>query len=228
MSITLGAVVFDRRYTAVQEKYEEVGGSDERVVILNGIVAGESTVADIEARLDAVLESASVSDYSTILALRSGRRLNVRRNSFQRDINADQLTGSFRLELGARDPFEESDAETSVVWNVAVSGATQGLSTSGNTDTHTVVTLVAAGSVVNPVVSDGMRSISYSGTVADGETLVFDGESGLVTLEGVDVTGYTAGEFPRVSPGGSTFTYTDDVISSNTAAVTVRYRDRWV
>jgi len=74
MSFTLGAVVFDRRYTAVQEKYEEVGGRDERVVILNGIVAGESTVGAIEARLDAVLESASVSDYGAVLTLRSGRR----------------------------------------------------------------------------------------------------------------------------------------------------------
>jgi hypothetical protein len=159
MSITLGSVVLDRRYTAVQEKYEEVGGSDERMVILNGIVAGESTVADIEARLDAILEAATQTDYGAALTLRAGRQLNVRRNSFQRDLNADQLTGSFRLELGARDPFEESDTETSVVWNVTASGATQGLTTPGNTDARTVVTLVASGSVVNPVVSDGTRSL---------------------------------------------------------------------
>jgi hypothetical protein len=54
-----------------------------------------------------------------------------------------------------------------------------------------------------------------------------DGRSGVVTLEGADVTPYTSGEFPRIAPEGTTLTYEDDAASSHTAAVTVAFRDRW-
>jgi len=90
-----------------------------------------------------------------------------------------------------------------------------------------VVTLIASGDLANPSISDGERTMGYAGIAADGETLVMDAETAKVTLEGEDVTPYTSGLFPRLSPGGTTLTYTDDGSSSHTASATVAYRSRW-
>lgn len=227
MATTLGPVTFDEAHTTVREKEEEVGGRNERAVTVSGVIVDRASVAEIEADLDAIIDAASVEDYTAALSLRGGRRLWVRREGFMREIKGEALVGSFKLELAARDPFEESEAETAIAWNVSASGAQQAAASSGNVYAKPVIELVASGDVIDPVFSDGERMIAYSGTVQDGETLVFDGEAGMVTLEGADVTPYTSGVFPRIAPEGTTLTYTDDAASSHTAAVIVRFRDRW-
>lgn len=227
MAITLGSITFDEGLTQVQEKYEEVGGRDERIVTISGILTNESSVADIDALLDAILDAASVEDFTAELSLRSGRRLFVRRNAYSRSIARDARTGSFTLELKAEIPFEESTALTSVPWTVTASGDTQAATGGGTAFSLPILTLVASGTIVNPSFSDGTRIISYSGTVADGETLVFDAVQNVVTLEGLDVTPYTSGLCPYISPEGTTLMYTDDAASSHTASVTLDFRDRW-
>lgn len=227
MAITLGSVTFDEAHTTVQEKQEEVGGGNERVITISGMIVGKSSIAAIEAQLDAIVDAASVDDYGVEFSLRAGRRLFVQRGTFVREVSEEPLVGSFTLTLMAKDPIEESTALTTVNWSISASGATKGATANGNVFSESKITLVATGTIVNPSFGDGTRTLSYSGTVADGETLVFDGEARMATLEGVDVTPYTAGEFPRVSPEGTTLTYTDDTASSHTATVTVVFRDRW-
>ena len=227
MSITLGSYTFDATHTSVQEAYEEVGGSDARVITVKGLVVGMGTAADIEAALDAILDAASVEDYSAALSIRSGRQLWVRRNAFTREVSAESRIGSFTLELYARNPFEESVAEHSEPWAISASGATLAVSSAGNVFAQPLITLVATGDVVNPAVSDGTRTIAYQGTVSNGSTLIFDGVANTVTLDGDDVTPYSTGLFPRIDPDGTTLTYTDDASSSHTATATVAYRDRW-
>lgn len=227
MATTLGPVTFDETQTTVREKQEEVGGRNERAVTVSGVITDCASVAEIEADLDAIIDAASVEEYTAALSLRDGRRLWVRREGFMREIKGEALVGSFKLDLAARDPFEESVAETAIVWNVSASGAEQAAASAGNVYAKPVIEIVATGDVVDPRISDGKRTISYSGVVQDGETLVFDAMVGMVTLEGVDVTPYTSGVFPRIAPEGTTLTYTDDAASSHTAAVTVRFRDRW-
>ncbi len=227
MAITLGSVTFDEAHTMVQEKQEEVGGGNERAITISGMIVGESSVAAIVAQLDAILDAASVGDYGAELSLRAGRRLFVQRETFEQEVSAKPLGGSFTLTLKAKDAIEESTTLTTVNWGISASGATQAATANGNVFSEPKITLVATGTVVNPSFGDGTRTLSYSGTVADGETLVFDGAGRVVTLEGVDVTPYTTGLFPRVSPEGTTLTYTDDAASSHTATVTVVFRDRW-
>lgn len=227
MAITLGEVTFDEGHTTVREKHEEVGGRDARTVKISGVIMGEHSVADVEARLDAILAAASDVACETELCLRGGRRLLVRREEFTREIARDSLVGSFVLELAADNPFEEASSPSSENWSVSESGDTKVVSSSGTAPAPAKITLVAAGSVVDPAFSDGTRSIDYSGTVANGETLVFDGPNGKATLEGEDVTPYTSGEFPHLTPPSTTLTYTDDASSSHTASVTVEWRNRW-
>ncbi|MBN2310876.1 MAG: hypothetical protein JXR94_18015 [Candidatus Hydrogenedentes bacterium] len=227
MAIALGSVTFDEAYTTVREKQEEVGGRDERLIELSGLIHGESTLAGIEARLDAIVDAASAADYGAALCLRPGRRLWVRRESFAREIRRDAQVGAFTLTLRARDRFEESIEPTEIAWAIAASGATTAVCSAGNADAAPVLALEADGDLVNPAFSDGARTIAYAGVVADGSTLEFDGEAGQVRLDGEDVTPYSTGAFPRIAPEGTTLVYTDDAASSHTAAVAIAFRDRW-
>ena len=227
MAITLGAVSFDEAHTRVRDKVEEVGGRDERRIDITGMIIGESAISAIEARLDAILDAASAEDYGAELSFRQGRRLWVRREAFVREIAPESLVGSFTLTVAAKEPFEESTTMTTVNWTITASGQTKGVTAGGNLYAKPRLTLVATGSVINPSFSDGTRTMAYSGTVANGSTLVFDGPAGKVTLDGTEVTPYCTGEFPRIAPEGTTLTYTDDAASSHTAAVTITYRDRW-
>jgi len=227
MAVTLGSVTFDEAGTTVREKLEEVGGRNERRITLSGLVLNEATPAAIEARLDAILDAASLEDYSGILNLRAGRRLLVRRDAFKRELRPDELVGAFTLELAARDPFEESAAETLITWTIAASGATQVVTPLGTTDAHPLITLVAGGTLIDPALSDGVRTMTFTGTVATGQSLIFDSAAGRVTLAGDEVTPYTTGEFPRLAPEGTTLTYTDAIGSSHTANATIVFRSRW-
>lgn len=227
MAVTLGSITFDGENTTIDDRLEEVGGRDERHITISGLIIGESDVASIEAKLDAILDAASVKDYSSVLSLRAGRQLYVRRARFDRTVEGNHLVGSFSLVLLAKNPKEESTSETSASWNVSVSGATQAITPGGNTSTRPRFTLVATGTLVHPSISDGTRTITYEGIVADGETLVFDGPNAAATLEGNDVTPYTTGLFPEATPEGTTLTYSDDGSSSHTASITIAHRDQW-
>ena len=227
MSIVLGGITFDPAHTTVREKHEEAGGRDARRVVISGLIVGAASSDAIESALDAILAEASGDGYASTLSLRSGRRLMVQRVSFLRDVSKDSRVGSFVLELDAADPFEEAAEERVVSWEVASSGATVSISGGGGAPSSPVIALVASGDVVCPALSDGTRRIVYSGTVRDGETLVFDGRQGIVSLDGGDVTPYTEGIFPLAAPGGTVLMYTDDPESSHRVSATVTVRDRW-
>ena len=227
MSVTLGSLAFDGAHTTVREFLEEVGGGDARAIEIRGLIVGESAAADIEARLDAILEAASDGISEVTLCLREGRELQVCRKKFERNVSGESLVGSFVLELEARDPYEVASSETSSPWTIAESGATKLVTAGGGVFSRPRITLAASGTVVEPSFGDGSRTIGFSGTVADGVALVFDAVPGMVSLAGEDVTAYSFGEFPRLAPGGTTLTYTDGASSSHAAAVTVAFRDRW-
>ena len=94
MAVTLGSVTFEVANTTVKEKQEEVGGRNERSVTVSGVIVGESTVAAIEGKLDAIIDAASVEDYTAVLSLRDSRQLMVRRNAFTREVNGESLVGA--------------------------------------------------------------------------------------------------------------------------------------
>ena len=227
MPITLGSITFEELHTDVREQHDEVGGRDERRITISGLIVSKSSVAEIEAELDAILDAASDEDFTAQLSIRAGRRLWVRRKKFTRDLAREALAGSYTLELDARDPFEESTSESVVNWAVTASGQTHAADAAGTIYSKPRISLVADGDIVNPGISDGTRTIVFMGAVGDGEELVIDAVAGRVTLEGGDVTPYTAGLFPQISPEGTTLTFTDDPASSHTAMLAITYRNRW-
>lgn len=227
MAIMLGNIALDEAYTAVQERFEEVGGRDARIVRLTGLIVGAHTLDDIEARLDAVLDAASQEDYAAALIIRPGRRLFVRRTEFTREVSRATLTGSFVLQLEARNPFEESVALRIEPWAIETSGASLHLSAAGNASAQPVITVTALEDLVHPALADGERAIVYEGLVPAGAELLFHAADRTVTLNGSDVTPYALGLFPRIAPEGSTLTYTDAPESAHRAAAVIAWRDRW-
>jgi len=227
MAIRLNSYIFDSENTSVRDRMEEVGGKDERRFVLRGLIVGKSSVDELESEIDTILDEASQTDYGATLSLRDDREFRVERERFERKVGEEELIGAFELELRARDPFEYATEETVEQWNVTGSGQVKQVTAVGNVYSNPRFTLTASGNVVNPSISDGTRTITYLGTVANGEVLVFDAAAGTVTLEGEDAIPYTTGEFPRISPEGTTLEYTDDESSSHTAGIEIAFRDRW-
>lgn len=227
MPILLGEYTFDERTTAVVEKQEEVGGRDARAITLTGVFTGLETLDAAEAALDAVIAAAGDGVSEAFLSIRPGRRMRVRRTGFERETMRQKRTASFKLELEAANPYEEANEAATVTWNVSASGDTHVFTNPGNVYAQPVITFLATGALIGPAIGDGARTMHYTGTVNDGEILAFDAAAGVVTLDGVDVTPYTGGVFPRLAPGNTTLTYTGDTDSTHTAAVTVAYRARW-
>lgn len=231
MNIRLGNLTFDGGHTAVRESYEEVGGRDARKIELNGLILGERVIEAIESRLDDIMRSASEKEYATEFIVRAGRRALVRRLKFTREIARDSMVGRFSLTLEAREPFDEAVAATSLAWSITECGASTALNTCGNLAAPVSIALTADGALIEPCISDGVNSIAYSGSMAQGDVLIFDAASGKVLLNGVDVTPYTtaapAGTWPQAIPGSNALSYTDGAGSSHLAQAVVSYRDRW-
>lgn len=227
MAITLGVITFDASTTAGRERIEEIGGRDAREIVVSGLIDDEDSLDGVESRLDAIVQAASEENFSAELSLRTGRVLFVRRKAVVREVLREKCAGSFALTLEARDPFEWAAAETVLAWTIDADPEAIAVDTLGTAEALPVVRLALATPVVNPTVGDGTRSLTYEGAVAAGQILFFDSEAASAKLDGEDVTPYTAGEFPRIAPGGSTLTYTDGSAGSPVIAAEIRFRNRW-
>ena len=224
MSIALNGVTLDAGRTAVREWHETVGGRDRRRIELQGTVEAASR-AKMTETLDAILAAASAADYSAALSLRPGRIIRVRRIAFTREPAPDSPRAAFTLRLESEGPFEYAESVTEHAWPIAGSGAVLTIDPDGNAPAPVVVALEAESELVKPALGDGERVMQYQGAVGMGGVIVFDGVEGEVTLNGEDVTPYSAGDFPRLESGGTTLTFTAE--SGGTAQGQAAYRDRW-
>ncbi len=227
MAITLNGIVLDEGKTTVRERFEEVGGRDARQVEISGVITGEHSAGDIESRLDAILDAASLEDYSAELSVRAGRRLLVRRVKFSREISRAALVGTFVLTLEARDSFEEACEAQSILWEIAGPGETRAIASGGNVFALPVITVTASGNVATPSFSDGTRTIAYAGALSAGQTLVFDGPARKVALDGEDVTPYATGLFPRIEPARTVLSWAAGAGAVYPVAAVIAFRDRW-
>ncbi len=226
MTISVGGQVFDAASTVAREEYEMVGGRQTRAIRITGLVRGASDLAELIETLDAIARSASEA-VPAVVSLREGRRLFARREAFTRELSPRSRVGCFVLDLRADDAWEESEAPHESAWDIGFSGATIELANSGNVAAMPLVTLTAESDLELPTLGDGARVLTYEGTVPGGATLVFDSALRRVSLDGVDVTPYTTGDFPQLAPGNNTLEYTGDPSGSHFASGVVAFRDRW-
>lgn len=226
MPVLLDTLLLDDPSIAVREQLEELGGRDARTIIVTGILSS-GALADLESSLDAIIQTASPAGGAFFMSIRSGRRLWVRRTAFTREVMRSALAGAFTLTLSAEDPLEESLAETEIVTDISAPGDSVAVATPGNAPSPVLITLLAEGTLVEPAISDEERTMRYMGTVATGERLAFDGIEGKLRLDGVDVTPYSEGSFPKITPAVTTLTYTGAATSTHAAKLHVVFHPKW-
>ena len=226
MTITLGAVSFPEGAITVRERYDEVGGRDERRIDVHGLLQRKPGGPSLKEQLDAILAEASAEDYSAVLSLRPGRGLYVRRVGFSREPGADGATAAFTLNLATREPFEYALTPTEIAWPNITPEAQLAIPVDGNAFTLPVITIMADADLVKPALSDGEATLTYDGVVENGGSLVIDATQGAVLLDGDDVTPYTSGVFPRLHPPETTLTFTTDD-NAGAAQGGVWFRARW-
>lgn len=226
MPITLNTYTFDPALTTAREDHQEVAGQDGRTIRINGVLQGLPDTAAIESALDNILAAASEGEIS-LLSLRPGRQLRVRRQKFTREVQKDALIGRFELTLRAEDPFEQAASLTIWPWSIATSGATRDITNSGTAPAPMLLVLQANNTLIEPSITDGTRTITYDGVLPAGTVLELDAALRQARIDGNDVTPYVLGEFPELAPGPNTLTYNDDPASTHNALIAIWFYERW-
>lgn len=225
MAITLGSYTFDEARTEAVQWIEEVGGREQRRVTLSGIVEGDSLADSVAARMLDVAAACSPDSYETPLYLRPERRLMVRRIAYKQTITGNPPLGSFEITLEAADRFEESVYVSQVTAYGAIDGVTRDLENQGAAPAPLTIQITPRDPILNPRVSDGVRTIAYEGTLPAGSVLVLDGESAAAHRDGEEAMPFVTGLFPLVAPAMTTVTfYADD---ASAADVQYTFRQRW-
>ncbi len=227
MPITLNGHVFDPALTKAHEYITESAGGRSRTVKVSGVIADRDTVEELETALDAVYHSASRNAYDNELSLREGRRLWVRCIGAERRIGMDTRIGMFELILEALDLTEESVSLAQHSWTIEQHLATRLLATSGTAPALPVIALTAIEPLVAPRLSDGVRTLAYSGTIPAGNTLRIDANRARAFLNDEDITPYIEGDFPKIDPPTTSLVFDTDPQNMPVAQGIVEYRHRW-
>lgn len=94
---------------------------------------------------------------------------------------------------------------------------------SGNHETPLVITINAdTADVVNPSFTVAETTVTYTGTIPNGETLTIDTEKMTVDLEGENAVAGHNGKFPMLQPGET------EITVSGNGVFTFYWYDRWV
>jgi len=94
------------------------------------------------------------------------------------------------------------------------------LTNEGNIETP--LSIEITGPVTNPSIVIGTDTLTWTGTVEEGETLVIDTETMTVGLDGVNAIADYTGGFPKLQPGETAVT------AASGGATVFRWRDRWL
>lgn len=86
----------------------------------------------------------------------------------------------------------------------------------------TPLTLEIAGPAINPSVVVGTYTLTYTGTINSGSTLIIDVENMTVELDGVNALPNYTGGFPWLSVGNTT------VVAASAGTTTFRWTARWL
>lgn len=226
----IGALELDPALTAVKETRERRDDGWHRQITLTGLAPLAATAAIREAFLDALWAAAAPGgDPPVTVSLRAGRVLAARALRLTRESLRDGGEGVFSALLEGLTPWEDAETPSSVPWAIATQGAMLVVPCGGTLDAPLTLSFTASGMVYFPSFTDGTRTLSFSGTVPSGKTLLLDGPQERVWLDGADVTGQCAGTFPRIGPGPTTtLQYLDDPDSSHTGNAALSWRERWV
>lgn len=156
--------------------------------------------------------------------------------------------GRFTVPFRASDPFAYAVQAKQIEWEAPYGGQTS-LQNDGTADCPLVITLVAPASASTAFEATGLGatnlgaaggapqtagvtltiggiSVTYTGTIGPGDTVIIDTGNFTVTKNGANALQYWQGDFPVLRPGANMVTETDTAGAG--VSVTFQYRERWL
>ena len=144
-------------------------------------------------------------------------------------VTSSAFYGEATIPFEAFDPFWYSTSSRSIAQAVA-SGGTIVVPNAGNVTTPPVITVAypsgGTGALTGVVLTIGTVTLTYNGTIAAGQSVVFDCDKFTVLNNGVNDFANWSGDFPQIPSGGGVLGYSDT--NHVGATVTVAYTDRWI
>jgi Siphovirus-type tail component, C-terminal domain len=226
---SIGDYTFDESATRIVSDLRMVEKRLRREIsivgMLEGFVSASALYSEMEA-LEKEIEKFAVGEVT--LSLVSGRFLNGKILRHRKTVDEAQRVASFRLILLSEDRFERSIEFHQETLIITASGNDIEVENAGSADSLPTLTLTATGELVDPAISDGTNTLSWSGTLSAGDTLVLDCDAHRAIKNGSEnVLASMSGQWPTLPPGETTLTYSDDISSSHSASLVVGYYDFW-
>lgn len=228
--VALGSFTFPEHRTFVRVRTREVLSRVRKEIDIYSLLIHyaslEALRADLEA-LEGELEKFDRGEAS--LSIHESRYFMGRRRDLQRFVEPRHLAATVHVLVLTEDRFERSTEEHQETLEFSQSGQSIVVSQAGNGLAFAKFLLTAGGNLVEPQISDGTRSVVFEASLGSGDTLELDGDARTAVKNSTEnVLHLVSGEFPLLSPGNTTITYTDDATSSHTGTLQVKYRDLWV
>lgn len=225
---TLGAYSFRADRTRVLSDLRFVEDRLRRQVELLGLLDGFPTRADFQAELaglDAAVEAFEAGQAT--LSLVAGRWLAGRVLRYRKTVDEAARSAAFRLIVLSEDRYERSQTLHEATLELTASGQSLALENAGTAESRPRLTLTALGALLDPRLGDGARALTYHGALAPGDALLLNCDAHTAELSGGNALHELVGDWPRLAPGATTLTYSDDAASSHSGLLRVEYRDFW-
>lgn len=228
--VTLGGFVFPEQRTFVRVRTREVLSRVRKEIEIYSLLIHYASLEGLRGDLEALEGELEKLDRGEVsLSIHEGRYFMGRRRDLQRFVEPRHLAATIHLLVLTEDRFERSVEEHQETLALSESGQAMVVSQAGSGLAFARFLLTAGGTLVKPRISDGTRSVVFEASLESGETLELDGDARTAKRNSSEnVLHLVSGEFPLLSPGDTTITYTDDEASSHTGTLEVRYRDLWV
>jgi len=166
---------------------------------------------------------------ATDLSVNAGRFFKGRRRKWSLTKDEDRCLAVGNLEILTDDRFERSESENEETFPITSSPQSENLTVAGNWNALPVLTLTATAALVDPVFTDGTRTLAATLSLGIGETLELDAENRTATKNGAtNVLTSVSGDFIELEPGTANLQYSDSTPGGPAASLEVRWRDRWV
>jgi hypothetical protein len=216
--------------TVVESQTEFLLGRVRRLLRLTAFLTRYASKAEFrQAMADLEREIERFDRGETDLSVSAGRFFKGRRRKWSLTRDEDRCVAVGHLEILTDDRFERSESENEETFSITSSPQSENVTVGGNWNAPAVFTLTAAAALVNPVFTDGTRTLSTEISLGVGETLSLDSENRTAVKNGsTNVLSSVSGDFIELEPGTANIEYSDSTAGGPTASLLVKWRDRWV
>lgn len=227
--IAIGTYAFPPRATVADVETVEIDGRVRKRVRIRSLLDGFSSFALLQAQVALLEQQVEAFHNGTAqLLLHPGRSYAGRRRALTKFVDERARIAAVRVEIETEDQFERATTPTEYVTFISQNGEGQQATNAGNAPARPTIRILAAGRLVHPTISDGVRALTYGAVLESGHILDLDSDAQTAVVDlSTNVLGDCGGEFPLLLPGENIITFTADPSGDAVCDLYVKYRDTW-